>query len=211
TLLMVVCSPLSFQGGWQKPPPSFHMVRPVMSPGGSPTPVPEQILLWPHLLDRLQRASSQIPPQRLPPKATSSSPMLPQMQDSVDKSGISIISIKNETELATFQVEERSKQLWGKPSLLIFPIYVVFHHGKPCGFFIAHLQMCIYPALHPEFMTAKEFLKVNRSLINEMKRMTGDPIFMLCEKFKSLGDKTMRTFRLKQAPEQAFIYDEEVK
>src|SRR4029077_14443002 len=96
---MVVCSPLSFQGGWQKPPPSFHMVRPVMSPGGSLTPVPEQILLWPHLLDRLQRASLQILPQRLPPKATSLSPTSPPMQDLPDKSGISLIRINNEKEM----------------------------------------------------------------------------------------------------------------
>lgn len=126
-----------------------------------------------------------------------------------DKSDISLISIKNEKDIATFHVDAMSQQLWGHPVPRRYPIYLVFHHGKPVGFFLAYQQTVIYPALHPEFMTSKEFIKVNRSLVNEMKRFAGNPIFMLCDKFKSLGEKTMHAFRLKPAPETAFVYSEE--
>jgi hypothetical protein len=128
-----------------------------------------------------------------------------------DKSDISVISIKNEKQLANFHVDELAQKLWGKPVPRNFPIYLVFHHGKPVGFFLALQQTAIYPALHPEYMSAKEFIKVNRSLVNEMKRFAGNPIFMLCEKYKNLGEKTMRAFKLKKAPEEAFIYDGEVE
>lgn len=133
------------------------------------------------------------------------------MHTEPDKSGISLISINNEKELANFHVDDLSRKLWGQPVPRRYPIYLVFHHGKPVGFFLARQQTVIYPALHPEFMSAKEFVKVNKSLITEMKRMTGDPIYMLCEKVKNLGEKTMHALRLKPAPEQAFVYDEEVK
>jgi hypothetical protein len=126
-----------------------------------------------------------------------------------DKSGISLIQVKNEKDIATFRVDELSQQLWGRPVPRRYPIYVVFHHGKPVGFFLACQQTVIYPALHPEFMTAKEFIKVNRSLITEMKRMAGDPIFMLCSKVEKVGAKTLASIKLKHAEEHAFVYSEE--
>lgn len=131
------------------------------------------------------------------------------MTGTPDKSDISLISIKNEKDIATFGVDALSRQLWDKPVPRQYPIYLVFHHGKPVGFFLASQKTVIYPALHPEFMTTKEFIKINRSLVTEMKRMTGDPIFMLCEKAEKLGNKTLSAIRLKLAPEHAFIYSEE--
>lgn len=128
-----------------------------------------------------------------------------------EKSDISLIQVKNEKDIVTFHVDQMSQQLWGHPVPRRYPIYVVFHHGKPVGFFLACQQTVIYPALHPEFMNAKEFIKVNRSLITEMKRMAGDPIYMLCEKVHGVGDKTMHALRLKPAPEHAYVYDGEVE
>ena len=127
-----------------------------------------------------------------------------------DKSDISLIQVKNEKDIVTFNVDQMSQQLWGHPVPRRYPIYVVFHHGKPVGFFLACQQTVIYPALHPEFMNTKEFIKVNRSLITEMKRMAGDPIYMLCEKVHGVGDKTMHALRLKPASEHAYVYDGEV-
>ena len=132
-------------------------------------------------------------------------------QDTPEKTGMSVIPIRNEKEIRDFHVDEMSELLWDKPVPRHFPIFLVFHHGKPVGFFLARQQTVIYPALHPEYMGNKEFLKVNKSLITEMKRMTGNPLFMLCDKVKAVGEKTMRAFRLKKAPEQAYIYDEEAK
>jgi len=131
------------------------------------------------------------------------------MQDSHDKTAISLIRINNEREIDQFGIDQIAHQLWGGPVERQFPIYLVIHKGHVCGFFQAIQQTCIYPALHPEMMTPREFVKVVKSLAIEMKRHVGNPIFMLCKKATEIGPKGMRMVRLKKAPEEAYIYTEE--
>lgn len=131
------------------------------------------------------------------------------MQDSPDSSDISLIRINNEREIAQFGIDEIAHQLWGSPVERQFPIYLVVHKAHVCGFFQAIQQTCIYPALHPEMMSPREFIKVVKSLATEMKRHVGNPIFMLCKKATEIGPKGMRMVRLKKATEEAYVYSEE--
>jgi hypothetical protein len=126
-----------------------------------------------------------------------------------DKSGMSLIQINNEREIAQFGIDRIAEQLWGGQVSRQFPIYLVLHKGRVCGFFQAIQQTCIYPALHPEMMSSREFVKVAKSLATELKRHIGNPVFMLCKKATEIGPKGMRMVRLKKAPEEAYIYTEE--
>jgi len=126
-----------------------------------------------------------------------------------DKSNMSLIPIENERQIQEFGIDQIARELWGGPVSRQFPIYLVLHYGKPVGFFQALRQTCIYPALHPEMMTPREFIKVVKSLVTEMKRHVGNPLFMLCKKATEIGPKGMRMVRLTKAPEEAYIYCEE--
>lgn len=138
--------------------------------------------------------------------------MSQQTPDSPDKTGISLVCINNEKEMRKWQVDELAHQLWGNKNVpRRYPVYVVFHYGKPVGFFVAVQQTVVYPALHPERMSPREFLKITRSLVTEFKRMTGDPLIMLCKKDAEFGAKNMRRIRLKKAEENAYIFDEEAR
>lgn len=137
--------------------------------------------------------------------------MSPQTQDLPDKTGISLVRINNEREMLKWQVDVLSHQLWGDDCPRHFPVYVVFYQGQPVGYFLTIQQMVVYPALHPELISPREFLKITRSLVTEFKRMTGNPLFMLCKKDVEFGAKNMRRIRLKKADENAYIYDEEAK
>jgi hypothetical protein len=131
------------------------------------------------------------------------------MQDSPDKTGISLIRINNEKEMRRWGVDLLSRDLWGGDCPRQYPVYVIFHHGKPVGYFLTIQQMVVYPAMHPGRISPREFLKITRSLVSEFKRMTGNPIFMLCKKDAEFGEKNMRRVRLKRAEENAYIFDEE--
>lgn len=131
------------------------------------------------------------------------------MQDSPDKTGIGLIRINNERELERYQIDQISQDLAGCPAQRHFPIYLVLHKGRVCGFFQVLQQSVIYPALHPEMMSPREFVKVVKSLATEMKRHVGNPLFMLCKKATEIGPKGMRMVRLKKASEEAYIYTEE--
>jgi hypothetical protein len=120
-----------------------------------------------------------------------------------------LIRVDNERQLLEFGIDRISQEIWGGPVERHFPIYLVFHKGHLCGFFQAIQQTIIYPAIHPEMMHAREFVKVVKSLVTEMKRHVGNPIFMLCQKATEIGPKGMRMVRLKKAPEEAYIYTEE--
>jgi hypothetical protein len=128
------------------------------------------------------------------------------MQDSAD---ISLVRIDNERELVKNGVDELSKEIWGKPAPRRFPIYLVYRERHCVGFFQALQQTCIYPALHPQFMPIREFISMVKSLATETKRMTGDPLFMLCNKAEELGDAKMKLMRLQKAQETAYVYTEE--
>jgi hypothetical protein len=137
--------------------------------------------------------------------------MLQQTLDSPDKTGISLIRINNEREMRKWNVDELSHELWGNDCPRQYPVYLIFYHGHAVGYFLAIQQMVVYPALHPERLHPREFLKITRSLITEFKRMTGNPLFMLCKKDAEFGAKNMRRVRLKRAEENAYIFDEEAE
>jgi hypothetical protein len=138
------------------------------------------------------------------------------MQDLANKSTISIIRVNNEKELRRYNVDAIANVLFGSDATRLYPIYLVFHHGRLLGYFHAVQQLVVYPALHPdpEKMTPeefREFMEVGRSLVTEFKKMSGNPLFMLCEKMTKVGAKNMRRIRLKQTEETAFMYDEEAE
>lgn len=120
-----------------------------------------------------------------------------------------MVRVENEKELRRYNVDAMAQSLFGEPAERYYPIYLVFHHGRLVGYFHAVQQLVVYPALHPELMSPREFIKIVRSLATEFKRMTANPLFMLCGKALELGDKHMLKVRLKRAPETAYIYTEE--
>lgn len=133
------------------------------------------------------------------------------MQDSVNPpdQDISLVTISNEKELQKYDLDRLSEELTGKPVSRMFPIYLVFHKGLLRGFFQAPVQTCVYPAIHPEGMGPKEYSKIVSSLVREVKRATGNPIFMLCNRALDLGEDCLLSFGLKRAEEHAYIYHEE--
>lgn len=132
-------------------------------------------------------------------------------QVSQDKVGISLIRISNEKEMRAWDVDALALDLWGNEVPRQYPVYVVYHQGRPCGFFLSIHQLVVYPAMHPERMSPRAFLKVVRSLVTEFKRMAGNPIFMLCDKSEQFGEKNLKRIHLKRASTNAFVYDGEAK
>jgi hypothetical protein len=130
------------------------------------------------------------------------------MQSEPDKSDISLVTVHNEKELQQYNVDVIAKDLGG-PLERLYPIYLVFYKGRLRGYFQAVQQTCIYTTLHPELMNIREYLKITRSLITEVKRTAGNPIFMLCDRALNGGKRVLNHVRLKRAPETAFIYDED--
>jgi len=126
-----------------------------------------------------------------------------------DKSHMSLLKVENERQIAEFGIDRIARELWGGPVSRQFPIYLVTHHGRPVGFFQAIQQTVVYPALHPEMMSPREFVKVSRSLATEIKRHVGNPIFLLCKKATEIGEKGMAMIRLRKMKEEAYEYFEE--
>jgi hypothetical protein len=133
------------------------------------------------------------------------------MQDSPDKTGITLVPCQNEKDLQRWDIDKLARELTGKDLDRVFPTFLILHHGELRGFFQTVQQLVIYPALHPDKMSPREFLKISRSLITEVKRMSGNPIYMLCGAAEKLGTKNMRRVRLKKAEETAYVYDEEAR
>ena len=118
-----------------------------------------------------------------------------------------MVVVRNEKELQRYNVDAIAADLGG-PLDRIYPIYLVFYKGTLRGYLQAVQQTCVYTTLHPELMNIREYLKITRSLITEIKRSTGNPIFMLCDRAINGGKRVLKHVRLKRAPETAFIYDE---
>lgn len=131
-----------------------------------------------------------------------------QMQDSPDKSDISIVVVKNEKELQCYNIDAIAADLGGRLERM-YPIYLVFYKGTLRGYLQAIPQTCIYTTLHPELMNIREYLKITRSIITEIKRSCGNPIFMLCDRALNSGKRVLKHVRLKRAQETAFIYDDD--
>lgn len=131
-------------------------------------------------------------------------------QTEPDKSGISLVRCNNEKELMRFDVDAIAKDLNnGEPLLRMYPVYLVFYNGTLRGYFQAIQQTCIYTTLHPELMSVREYLKITRSLITEVKRACGNPLFQLCDRALSSGSRVLKHVRLKRAKETTFIYDDQ--
>jgi len=133
------------------------------------------------------------------------------MQDSPDKTGITLVPCNNEKDLQRWDIDKLARELTGKDLQRVFPVFLILHEGELRGYFQTVQQLVIYPALHPDKMSPREFLKISRSLVTEVKRMSGNPIYMLCGIAEKLGAKNMRRVRLKKAEETAYIYDEEAR
>jgi hypothetical protein len=133
------------------------------------------------------------------------------MEDLLDQPDpdISLVTIHNERELAKWNVDELAIQLTDKPVPRMFPIYLVFHNGQIKGFFQAVTQTVIYPAIHPEVMGAKEYVKIMRNLISEIKRAFGNPIFMVCARAEKMSAPALKKMRVKKAEENAYVYDDQ--
>jgi hypothetical protein len=131
--------------------------------------------------------------------------------DAPDKAGISLVRCNNERDLVRWDLDTIGQELTGKAIPRLFPIYLVFYQGQLCGYFQTVQQLVIYPAIHPDRLSPRTFVKVVRSLASEMKRFAGNPLFLLCEKAQQLGPRRMKMIRLKKADETAYIYDEEAR
>lgn len=130
------------------------------------------------------------------------------MQTDPDKSDISLVVINNEKELQRYNVDAIAQDLGGRLERM-YPIYLVFYRGTLRGYFQAIQQTCIYTTLHPELMSVREYLKITRSLITEVKRTCGNPLFQLCDRALTTGSRVLKHVRLKRAKETTFIYDDQ--
>lgn len=133
------------------------------------------------------------------------------MPDSPSQTGISLIRINNEREMRKWNVDALSNDLWGNDCPRQYPVYLIFHEGAAVGYFLAVQQLVIYPAFHPDRLSPRIFLKIARSLATELKRMSGNPLFMLCKKDAEFGAKNIKRIRLKRADENAYIFNEEAE
>lgn len=130
-------------------------------------------------------------------------------QTEPDKTGISLVCCSNEKDLARYNVDKIAHEIWGGHIPRHYPIFLVFYKGTLRGYVQAVPQVCIYTTLHPELMNIREYLKITRSLIAEIKRSYGNPVFMLCDRALNSGARVLKHVRLKKAPETAFIYDDQ--
>jgi len=126
-----------------------------------------------------------------------------------DKTGIALVRCDNEKDLQRWDLDKFALELTGKVCERIFPTFLVLYHGQLRGFFQVAQQLVVYPALHPDKLSPREFLKISRSVITEIKRTSGNPLFLLCDYAEKLGPKNLRRVRLKKADETAYIYDED--
>lgn len=131
------------------------------------------------------------------------------MTEEPDKSDISLVCCNNEKDLARYNIDKIADELWKGHVPRLYPIFLVFYRGTLRGYVQIVNQPCVYTTLHPELMNVREYLKITRSLITEIKRHYGNPLFQLCDRAISSGARVLKHVRLKRAPETTFIYDED--
>ena len=129
--------------------------------------------------------------------------------DTPDKAGISVVCCENEKDLLRYPIDALARDITGKDVPRSFPVYLFFYHGNLRGWANVRRQLCVYPAIHPDRVHPREFLKIVKSLVTEFKRFAGDPLFLLCDYAEKLGPKNMRRIRLKKAEETAYRYCDE--
>jgi hypothetical protein len=125
------------------------------------------------------------------------------------ESGISLVQVNNEKEMLQFNVDGLAQQLFKENAQRVFPTFLIFDHGKLCGYFQATQRAVIVPALHPDTLTPHRFVTISRTLVTEVKRLCGNPLFLLCDKAGELGEERLKMIRLKKAKETAYVYSEE--
>lgn len=133
------------------------------------------------------------------------------MQESPKNTGISLVRCDNERDLLRWDVDKLARDMLGKDLPRLFPTFLIFYDGEIRGYFQTAQQLVVYPGIDPDKISPRQFLKISRSLISEVKRNFGNPIFMLCPVAERLGAKNMRRVRLKKAEETPYLYDEEAR
>jgi hypothetical protein len=119
---------------------------------------------------------------------------------------ISLIRVNNEKELLRYNMDTLSREIHDCDAPRMFPLFLVYYQGSIRGYIRLTEQIVVYPAIHPEMMEARDFIRVVRDLVTECKRMFGNPIFLLCDKAEELGAKHMAAIRLKKTDETAYSY-----
>jgi hypothetical protein len=130
------------------------------------------------------------------------------MQDSPNKD-ISILTADNEKDILRYDLDKLAMEMTGEPVERTFPIYIVFHHGRCRGYFIAPQRTVVYPTIHPEIRHLDEYRELLTTLAGDIKRLTGNPIFMLCARAEKMGERLVRTFKVKKCAQQAYEYIED--
>jgi hypothetical protein len=131
------------------------------------------------------------------------------MNSEPDKSNISLVCCNNEKELSRYNVDQIAHELWKGHVPRLYPIFLVFYKGDLRGYVQIIRQPCVYTTLHPELMNVREYLKITRSLITEIKRQYAKPLFMLCNRALNGENRVLKLGRLNRAEETAFVYDNE--
>lgn len=126
-----------------------------------------------------------------------------------DKRQISVICCENERDLRRYPIDSIAQDIIGSDVPRTFPVYLFFYDGVLRGWANVRQQLIVYPCIHPDKIPPREFFKLTRSLVTEFKRYAGDPIFLLCDYARKLGEKHMRQLRLKKMAEEAYQYCEE--
>ena len=123
---------------------------------------------------------------------------------------ISLVTIETEKDIQRYDLDRLAQELTGKPLERFYPIYLVFHHGRLRGFFQSQLRACIYPAIHAELMHAEEYRKIMSSLIREIKRATGNPLFLVCERAEKFSQASLTAFGVRKSSDIAYECCEEI-
>lgn len=126
----------------------------------------------------------------------------------LDKPEIALRLIENEKALQAMNLDEASVAFTKRRVPRMFPIFVVFYKGKFAGYFQVIQQAIIYPEVHPHLLEGlHQYVDLVSALATETQRNCGNPIFMLCDKVNSLGEKVLKSMRLKRSEETAYLYD----
>jgi hypothetical protein len=119
---------------------------------------------------------------------------------------ISLIRVNNEKELRRYNVDDLARDIHEMGAPRIFPLFLVYYRGRIRAYIQMIEQVVVYPAFNPKLMEPRDFMQVVADLATECKRNYGNPIFMLCDIAKQLGEKHMASLRLKKADETAYVY-----
>lgn len=128
-----------------------------------------------------------------------------------DKTDISLVRCENERAIERYNLDRLAHKVIGQPVMRAFPVYVVFYHGRLIGYFHALQKTVIHPAFDLDAVSSGEILKIVKSLVTEMKRHAGDPLFVLCKGVQEFREEKLHLVRLKKSEDSLWLYDEEAE